>query len=295
MAMTFATPVKWGRTLTASSAPDRRRMAITLALLTPAIVLSAIVFIWPVFSILVRGFSDPHWGFQNFVQVFTTPGYTMVIRNTLVISVVVTLLCIVIAYPLSYTMANTTERNRRILVFFVLIPFWTSGLVRTFAWMVLLQRTGLVNSALVGLGIIQEPISLIYNRIGVLVGMVHVFLPFMIMTMWAAMSKIDSSLLRAGASLGANPFRAFVRIYLPLSVPGIVGGSILVFTMSLGAFMTPALMGGMSDVMVAQLIERQIGIHGQWGLAGALSVILIVVTLAGFALMPSRIFSAESR
>lgn len=274
---------------------SRRDASVTAMLLFPAVLLAAAVLLWPVAAILVRAVSEPSWGLQNFAQIVATPGYLMVIRNTLLIGALVTAICIVVSFPLAYTIATTSERSRRLLIFFVLIPFWTSGLVRTFAWMVLLQRTGVINEMMVTVGIINEPITLIYNRAGVLIGMTHVFLPFMIMTMWAAMSKIDPNLMKAGSSLGAAPVRNFLRIYLPLSMPGVIGGSILVFTMSLGAFMTPALMGGMSDVMVAQLIEQQIGVHGQWGLAGALSLILIAVTLAGFALMPSRLLPEAPR
>lgn len=266
--------------------PGRSRTA--LLLLAPAAVLALAVVVYPVLEILLRGFSQPEWGLQNVRTVFFGPGYLAVVWNTLVISFTVTVISLLLAYPFAYSIAVASPAVRRMLLFFVLVPFWTSALVRTFAWMVLLQKTGLINGWMMQLGIISEPLSLIYNRTGVLIGMTHVLLPFMVMPIFAVMSRIDANLTRAASSLGATPARNFVRVYLPLSMPGVLGGCALVFTMSLGFFVTPSLLGGPRDTMIALVIQRQIGDFGQWGVAGIMSLILILVTAAAFALVPFK-------
>jgi len=195
------------------------------------------------------------------------------------------LICLLCGYPLAYSIAQAGSRLRRLLIFAVLIPFWSSILVRTFAWMVLLQRRGLINSTLVGLGVTDTPITMVHNRIGVLVGMVHILLPFMVLPLYAVMVRIDRTYSQAAASLGASPVRNFYRIYLPLSRPGVVNGVVLVFVMGLGYFITPALLGGAGDAMIAQLIEQQVADFGEWGVAGALSVILMFGVGVTFALL----------
>jgi putative spermidine/putrescine transport system permease protein len=254
-------------------------------LIVPACALLLVFFAYPVFWLLLRSASDPQWGVQNYVTVFDRPVYLQVIWNTFVISATTTLSCLLIGYPLAYTMANSSDRTRRLLVFVVLIPFWTSLLVRTFAWMVLLQRQGLINQMLIGIGLIEQPLALIYNRIGVLIGMVQVLLPFMVFPLYAVMVRIDKRYTDAAATLGAPPVRNFVRVYLPLSLPGVLTGSTLVFIISLGYFITPALLGGTGDTMIAQMIERQIANFGNWGLAGALAVVLLVSAVALLALV----------
>jgi putative spermidine/putrescine transport system permease protein len=254
-------------------------------LIVPACALLLVFFAYPVFWLLLRSASDPQWGVQNYVTVFDRPVYLQVIWNTFVISATTTLSCLLIGYPLAYTMANSSDRMRRLLVFVVLIPFWTSLLVRTFAWMVLLQRQGLINQMLIGIGLIEQPLALIYNRTGVLIGMVQVLLPFMVFPLYAVMVRIDKRYTDAAATLGAPPVRNFVRVYLPLSLPGVLTGSTLVFIISLGYFITPALLGGTGDTMIAQMIERQIANFGNWGLAGALAVVLLVSAVALLALV----------
>ena len=173
------------------------------------------------------------------------PVYLKALWNTIVISGSVTLLCVFLGYPIAYSMAHAGERLRRLLIFVVLIPFWSSILVRTFAWMVLLQKRGLINTTLVEyLGLLETPLTLIYNRTGVLIGMSHILLPFMILPLYSVLSRIEPNLSQAAASLGAPPVRNFVRVYLPLSLPGLLAGSVLVFVMGLGYYITPALLGG---------------------------------------------------
>lgn len=247
-------------------------------LIAPACLLLGVFFVWPVFWLLLKSVTFPSPGVANFVALVERPVYLRVLWNTIMISASTAVLCALIGYPLAYTMANTGARARRLLIFIVLIPFWTSLLVRSFAWMVLLQKQGLVNQSLVNFGIIAEPVALIFNRFGVLTGMVQVLLPFMVFPLYSVMTRIDKSLPSAAATLGAPPVRNFLRVYLPLTLPGLVTGTMLVFISALGYYVTPALLGGPGDTMIAQLIQQQIGNMGNWGLAGALAVVLLVGT-----------------
>ena len=254
-------------------------------LVAPAVAVLGIVFVYPVFWLLLRSFSDPLWGLQNFRALIDHPVYLRALANTVVVSGTVTVFCLLLGYPLAYTIANARPRVRRLLVFAVLIPFWTSLLVRTFAWMVLLQQKGLINQTLLQLSLIERPLTLIYNRIGVIIGMVHILLPFMVLPLYSVLTRIDQSYTSAAASLGAPPVRNFLRVYLPLSLPGVLTGTVLVFVVGLGYYITPALLGGPGDTMIAQLIEMQVAEFGRWGLAGALAVILLLGTSVTFALV----------
>lgn len=257
-------------------------------LVLPALVLMACVFAYPVAGLLLRSVSEPAIGLQNFRELFDQPAYSSALLNTVGISGSVTMICLVVGYPLASTMAQAEGRVRRLLIFAVLVPFWTSILVRTFAWLVLLQRRGLVNGILLYTGIIDAPITLVHNRVGVLVGMVHILLPFMVLPLYSVMVRINPAYIQAAASLGAPPIRNFLRVYLPLSWPGAVNGTVLVFVMGLGYFITPALLGGPGDTMIAQLIEVEVADLGRWGVAGALAVVLLVGVAVTFALL-SRI------
>jgi putative spermidine/putrescine transport system permease protein len=250
-------------------------------LVAPAVALLLVAFAYPVGRLIAGSVTVPTWTLRNFELLIERPVYLQVLLNTATISGIVTLVCLGIGYPLAYTMAHASPRLRRLLIFAVLIPFWTSILVRTFAWMVLLQRNGLVNQVLIGLGLTDAPLALVYNRLGTIIGMVQILLPFMVFPLYAVMGRIEPVYERAAAVLGAGPVRSFLRIYLPLSMPGLFAGCTLVFIVALGYFITPALLGGASDLMIAQMIEQQIANFGNWGLAGALSAVL----LAGTALV----------
>jgi putative spermidine/putrescine transport system permease protein len=262
-------------------------------LVAPAAAVLVIVFVYPVFWLLLRSFSDPAWGLQNFRALIDHPVYLRALGNTVVVSGTVTFFCLLLGYPLAHTIANAGPRLRRLLVFAVLIPFWTSLLVRTFAWMVLLQQKGLINQILLQLGLVERPLTLIYNRIGVIIGMVHILLPFMVLPLYSVLTRIDPSYTSAAASLGAPPVRNFLRIYLPLSFPGVLTGTVLVFVVGLGYYITPALLGGPGDTMVAQLIEMQVAEFGRWGIAGALAVILLLGTSVTFALVQRTLATTQ--
>jgi putative spermidine/putrescine transport system permease protein len=204
--------------------------------------------------------------------------YRQAFVRTISISATVTLLCLILGYPVAWLLANLPAKNSNRLMLFVIVPFWTSVLVRTTAWYVLLQPGGVINSLLMGIGLTTHPLPLIFNRAGVLIGMTHVLLPYMILAIYSVMKSISPVYVRAAQSLGAHPFTAFVRIYMPQTLPGVGAGCFLVFVLALGYYITPALLGGAGDEMISQLIAIQTNTQLNWGLAGALSAYLVIFT-----------------
>lgn len=205
--------------------------------------------------------------------------YITVFKRTLVIAGGVTLICLFLGFPLAYLLATLPASKSNILLIFVLLPFWTSLLVRTAAWIVLLQSGGLVNTGLMWTGIIDSPLQLVFNRIGVFFAMVHVLLPFMILPLYSVMKGVSPTYQRAAISLGAHPFAAFWQVYVPQTISGIAAGTILVFIMALGYYITPALVGGPSDQMVSYYVAYYTNTTNNWGMAAALGALLLIVTL----------------
>ncbi|KIC09593.1 hypothetical protein RA19_14810 [Leisingera sp. ANG-M1] len=257
----------------------------TLWLLIPAVLLIGVCFLYPVSWLLQRSVSEPVWGLQNYITIFSKSIYLGVLWNTIAIAGATTILCALIGFPVAYSMVHARPWIRKLLIFVVLIPFWTSILVRSFAWLVILQRGGIINDILVGIGMIAEPLDIVYNRFGVLLGMVQVLLPFMVFPLYSVMARIDGSFFRAATNLGATPIRAFFRVYLPLCLPGLGTGAMLVFIIALGYFITPALLGGRGDTMIAQLIFERIDEFGDWPLASALAIVLLIGTGLLFAII----------
>ncbi|MBM3597289.1 MAG: ABC transporter permease [Alphaproteobacteria bacterium] len=249
-------------------------------LLAAPLVFLAIFFLWPLARVVVRGFVDPALGLGNYARIFGDGPYLRVIWNTIETAAAVTAICLVVAYPVAYVMARARGAWLQIMAALIVIPLWTSVVIRSYAWMVVFQRRGVLNDLLLGLGLVDTPVRFLPGSIGVHVGMVHIMLPFMILPLVANMRGIDQTLLRAAEILGANPFNAFLRVFLPLSLPGINAGVALVFMTSLGFFITPALLGGPQHMMAAVLIEQQANVYLNWGLASALASTLLVVTLA---------------
>ena len=206
--------------------------------------------------------------------------YVEAFLRTFAISSSVALICLVLGYPVAFLLATLPARRSNLMMIFVIVPFWTSLLVRTTAWYVLLQPNGVFNALLMRSGLTAAPVALMFNRTGVLIGMTHVLLPFMILANYAVMRGISPAYQRAAVSLGAHPALAFLRIYVPLTLPGIGTGTFLVFVLALGYYITPALLGGAGDEMISQLVALQINSQLNWGLAGALSVYLVVFALA---------------
>ena len=195
------------------------------------------------------------------------------------------ILFMLIGYPVAFLLATTTPKWRAIGFAFVMLPLWTSVLVRTYAWMVLLGRNGIINRVLIDSGLLDSPLSLLNSRLAVILGMVHVMLPFMILPIYSALTRIDPDLPKAARGLGASAARIFTTIYLPLTLRGIIAGVTLVFVVSLGFYITPALLGGGKVMMFAMVIEQQVREFLAWNFAGALSVILLAVTLMMFWLL----------
>ena len=216
-----------------------------------------------------------------------TPPEQAVFRNvlgrTLWISGVVTLVCLLLGYPVAYFIARQPPGRAAVLLFLVLLPFWTSLLVRTVAWVVLLQREGILNNLFLSLGLVSEPVRMIFNRFAVYVAMVHVLLPFMVLPLYAVMKGISPSYLRAASSLGAAPLTAFRRVYVPQTLPGVGAGCLMVFIQALGYYITPALVGGADDQMISYFIAFYASKTVNWGMAAALSIMLLAATLALYA------------
>ena len=213
----------------------------------------------------------------NFARLLR-PSYIDSFLTTIQISGIVTIVCVLLGYPVAYLLAQVSARAAQVLLLFVILPFWTSVLVRTYAWLVLLQRQGLINTWLINMGVIQEPIPLVHNTLGTIIGMTHVMLPFLILPLYASMKAIDPSLLRAAANCGASPSQAFRQVFLPLSMPGLAAGFGLTFVLCLGFFLTPALLGGGRVAMWSMQIADNISRYGNWGAASALGVALLIVT-----------------
>ena len=209
--------------------------------------------------------------------------YIDIFVRTFWIAFVVTVLCFVLGYPLAYKLASLPARISNLLLILVLMPFWTSLLVRTAAWVVLLQREGPVNGILQALSITDRPLQLVYNRFGLYVAMTHILLPFMVLPLYSVMRGIAPQYMRAAASLGAGPVRAFLRVYLPQTVPGIGAGCLLVFILAIGYYITPALVGGINDQMISYFVAFYTNQTVNWGMASALGAVLLIATLVLFA------------
>jgi len=207
-----------------------------------------------------------------------------ILLRTFGISALVTLWCLVLGYPLAYWLSTLPARRANVLMILVLVPFWTSILVRVAAWIVLLQSEGLVNHALIGLHLIDQPLALLFNRTGVVIAMTHILLPFMILPLYSVMAGVPPTYLRAAVSLGSPPLAAFVRVYVPQTYPGIGAGALLVFILSIGYYVTPALLGGPSDQMLSYYIAQYTNVTVNWGMACALGALLLAATLVLYAI-----------
>lgn len=247
-------------------------------LVAPAGVALILLFLLPLTRVLWQSFTEPVPGIGNYVGLFTD-GYTVtVLVRTLVVAGSVAFFTSVIGYPYAYMMTLQTPRMRAAMITLVLVPFWTSMMARNFAWVVLLERNGLVERVFSLLGV--DGVILIRTPLGVAVAMTQVLLPFVVLPMYASMEQIDRRLLLAGESLGASRVRSFIRIYLPLSLPGVVAGAALVFVIALGFYVTPALIGAPQHALIAQLIQIRVGQLLDFGTAGALGIFLLMTTLA---------------
>lgn len=249
----------------------------------PAFALLVAFFVMPVMWLLLRSITEPSLGLQNYATLFGTATYAKVFLNTFMVAGIVTVITLLLAFPVAWALVILPPRWSMVLFAIVILSMWTNLLARTYAWMVLLQRTGLVNQILMYLGITDAPLELVNNLIGVTIGMVYIMLPFMILPIYGVIQKIDASVLQAASLCGATRWQALWRVLLPLCVPGIASGVLMVFVMALGYYVTPSLLGGTSHMMLAELIAQLVQSLVNWGLGGAAAFVLLVATLALYA------------
>ena len=295
--MNLAEDSKGAQTLQNAStlkSEEYRERVTLLGLSLPAVLAILIVVFLPIFWLSSLSFYNAAGALslENYARIFESALYRRTFVVTFQISIAVTVICVFLGYPLCYWLSKLPDRTAAMLMVFVLVPFWTSVLVRTYAWLVLLQRNGVINSSLMSLGVIEEPLQLAHNLTGSIIGMVHIMLPFLILPLYATMRNIDTDLIRAAVGLGSSPRGAFWRVFFPMSLPGLFAGIVLVFILSLGFYVTPALLGGGRVQMLAQRIESTITVYSNWGAASALGVVLLLLALMMIWLM-NRVFGLD--
>jgi putative spermidine/putrescine transport system permease protein len=269
----------------------RRRAASGLAYALPALILLLIFFVIPVAALLLRSVLEPTPGLGNYAELLGSSTYLRIFYNTFVVSAVVTVLSVAIGFPVAWILAIMPARWSAVLFAIILLSMWTNLLTRTYAWMVLLQRTGVINKILMGLGLIDQPLALVNNLTGVTIGMTYIMLPFVILPLRGVIKTIDPAILQAASVCGATRWQCLTRVLIPLALPGVAAGALMVFVMSLGYFVTPALLGGTSNMMLAEMIAQLIQSLVNWGMGGAAAFVLLVVTLAIYGIQ-LRLFGA---
>lgn len=268
-------------------------------LLTPGMIWLILFFTVPIALVLLfsfyhfsEGVMTPAFTLENYGRALGTEVYRNVFLKSLRYGVIVTLMCLFIGYPLAYFVARVTERYRSLLFIMLIIPFWTTIVVRTFAWKIMLGTNGIVNFSLRDFGLIDLPIKFLYTENAVLVGLTHVFLPFMVLPVYAVIEKIDLALEEAAMDLGAGRLRTFLRVTLPLSLPGLSTGCMLVFILTIGSFLTPDILGGPGELMISNIIRDEFYVTFNWPFGGALASIFLVITLA-LILVYNRLFKFD--
>jgi len=222
---------------------------------------------------------------QSYQLIWTDELYRVAVVNSLQIALVSTLLCLVIGYPMAYAIATAPARWRMPLLMLIILPFWTSFLIRVYAWIGLLKGNGFLNNMLIWIGLIEEPLTILYTQTAIYIGIVYSYLPFMILPLYANLARLDPTLREAAADLGCRPLRTFLRVTLPLSRPGIVAGSMLVFIPAVGEFVIPDLLGGPESLMVGRMLWTEFFANSDWPLAAALAVVLLLLLVVPFVLM----------
>jgi putative spermidine/putrescine transport system permease protein len=255
---------------------QRREQGLMLALALPALLVILLLIVLPVGWLAWQSIYHDGFTLENYRRIISEDIYWRSFALTFEISLLVTVLALSLGYPIAYAASAAPKGWSIVILALVVLPFWTSVLVRAYAWLALLQRTGVINHLLQDLGLIGEPLALVHNTFGIVVATLHILLPFMVLPLYATMQKIPRDLLQAGASLGGSPSHTFWRIFLPLSLPGVLAGSTLVFVLSLGFYITPELLGGGRTIMVSMLVSRNVELYNQWGAASAVGVVLLL-------------------
>ena len=253
--------------------------SLSLLLIAPLVVLLAWTFFLPIARLLLTSFTEPVLGLSNYARLWSEPLYLQVFVRTLWIATACTVFTLVIGYPVALLMARHGGRFAIIATICVLIPLWTPVLVRSYAWVILLERSGLINSSLMANGLITQPLKMLYTNGAVLLAMTHVLLPFMVLPIATALKSVPADLPKAAMNLGAGRLRVFWSVILPLSLPGVFAGCLIVFVMALGFYVTPALLGGPRTLMLATLIGQQARELLNWPFAGAISLVLLTLSL----------------
>jgi putative spermidine/putrescine transport system permease protein len=265
-------------------AKRRWRISTPTMLALPAVAVVLGLCAIPVLRVLVLGFTDPTPGFANYALLGSSATVGRIIGTTALMSITTTAITVGLAYVIAYAMVHAGRREVKWMFFFILLAFWLSILVRTFAWIIILRSEGPINQVLLWLGIVKQPIQLVRNTFGVVLGMVHVMLPFAILPLYSALGGIDQRLTAAARGLGCGRWRAFLWVFLPLSAPGLVAATVLVFVFSLGFFITPAVLGGGRVIMIAEYIRTQFEVTLRWGYAAMLATTLLVSVFVILAL-----------
>jgi ABC-type spermidine/putrescine transport system permease subunit I len=267
----------------AATRPRVRPRWDLVLLLVPLALVTGVIFDVPLLNTAFWSVSDPATGAptdQHFREFAESKAYMHIIRRTLVVSLEVTLLTVVLGYPLAYWTSRLRPRVRTIVLALIVMTFWVSILVRTYAWIVILGNAGLVNRTLQWLGLTSRPIEFLYNELGILIGMANVLLPFLVLPLYAAMIRIDRRLLQVAETLGAGPTRIFWQVFFPLTVPTLAASAILVFILSLGFYITPAVLGGGRVPLIANMMDLLINRFARWEIAAVVSVVLMAITLS---------------
>lgn len=259
------------------------RRAGLFLLFVPGLLFLAVILFFPLLQLLLLSIDGG--SFRPYAEALSDSTYATVIAISFRIAAISAALCLILAYPLAYFLATARALPRALGFAILLLPFWTSLLVRSYAWMVLLGRNGVLNRWLLDAQLIHQPLKLMYNDTGVLVATVHYLLPFMVFPIFAAMRRIDPSLILAAQGLGASHWTVLRELYLPLTLKGVCAGLALVFILALSAFVTPALLGGGRVIMIANLIQMQVSQFLNWRLAGALSALVLIATIVVYSLL----------
>lgn len=264
------------------AADARRERWMLFGLSVPALLLVGLIVALPVGWLFWLSFHDAQGAFTlaNYRRLIVQPSYRRILAMTFEVSFLVTGVCIVLGYALAYLLSQLPQRLAGLLMLGVLMPFWTSILVRTYAWLVLLQRDGLINAMGRGLGLWDHPLQLVYNMAGTVLGLAHIMMPFMVLPLYNSMRGIDRDYVRGAANLGAGPAQVFWHVFLPLSRPGLFAGATITFILCLGSYVTPAVLGGGKVVMAANAISQDVELYFTWGPASAFGVVLLVITAA---------------
>ncbi|MBD9375331.1 ABC transporter permease [Rhizobium sp. ARZ01] len=271
---------------------DQPRFA---ALVAPILILLGLVYLVPLFGVLLISVTEPQVGFGNYTAALESSAVAKVALTTLRICGITTILSVVIGYILAYAHVSASAGMRRMMMLFVLVPLWTSVLIRTFAWLMILGDNGPVNSALTSIGF--GPAAMMHNEFGVIIGMTHYLVPYAMLTILSGMTGIDERLMMASRGLGAGPVRTFAKVYFPLTLPGVFAGTVLSLVLSLGFYITPVILGGGRVVMIGEYISTQILLISRWGTGSVLATLLLLaviltITLAARVVDLRRIFTA---